>query len=249
MPRIEPLNEVVSWPHDEGTLGIIGVAPWATLSFLEILYGLIPAQKDWHYPRVLVDVNTKLPSRGRYFELGERDPSPYIHETIRELAEQGATAVAVPCNTAHLLYDSWAADAPIPVVDIVASVVDCFADLEPGSQVTVLASDSIRRHGLYSRALCRQGLEEMPMSDAEQQVVATAISEVKQSGEISVTTLEKIHAALHEQQIRGTEGIIIGCTELAALQAAGLQYAPLVVESNRALAVASLRAIGVSQGI
>jgi aspartate racemase len=102
MPKIKPLGGEVDWPIDEGTLGIVGVAPWATLEFCKVLYTRVLATKDWHYPRVIVDINTKLPSRGRYFQLGETDPSPAIKESISELHLQGATVVVVPCNTAHV---------------------------------------------------------------------------------------------------------------------------------------------------
>ena len=82
MPIIRPPGGDVNWPEDEGTLGIVGVAPWATINFCKLLYGLIKAEKDWHYPRIIADINTKIPSRGRYFQLGETDPSPAIAMTI-----------------------------------------------------------------------------------------------------------------------------------------------------------------------
>ncbi|WP_323018058.1 hypothetical protein [Castellaniella sp.] len=65
------------------------------VGFSGALYSLVPATKDWHYPRVLTDINTKLPSRGRHLDLGERNPAPYIRETIEELAVQGATCAVV----------------------------------------------------------------------------------------------------------------------------------------------------------
>ena len=86
MPTISPPGGDVSLSADEGVIGVVGVAPWATLDFLNALYKRVPATKDWHFPRVLCDVNTKLPSRGRHFELGERDPSPFIKDSIAELA-------------------------------------------------------------------------------------------------------------------------------------------------------------------
>lgn len=53
----------------DGIVGVVGVAPFSTVEFLKILYGLVLAEKDWHYPRVICDINTKIPSRGRHFEL------------------------------------------------------------------------------------------------------------------------------------------------------------------------------------
>ena len=63
MPKIEPVNQEVNWNKEEGTLGIVGVAPWATIEFCKSFYSKIKAVKDWHYPRVIVDINSKIPSR------------------------------------------------------------------------------------------------------------------------------------------------------------------------------------------
>ena len=124
MPRVEPEPSLAGWDPCEGTIGVVGVAPWATLDFCRAVYSLVDAEKDWHYPRLLIDANAKIPSRGRYLELGERDPSPLIRETIDELAEQGATVVAVPCNTAHLLYDRWASGARVAVPNLIEVTAD-----------------------------------------------------------------------------------------------------------------------------
>ena len=104
MPRIAPPGGVVDWPESEGTLGVVGVAPWATLDFCRVLYQAVRASKDWHFPRLLLDINTKIPSRGRHLQLGETDPSSAIAATIAELAEMGVGRVSIPvasCMVAH----------------------------------------------------------------------------------------------------------------------------------------------------
>src|SRR4051812_28423752 len=104
MPLIPPRSENVWWPDDERVLGVLGVAPAATADFFVKLTSLTHARKDWEHVRVLIDSNPKIPSRGRHLELGETDPSPYLREGIEALLAQGAALVALPCNTAHILY-------------------------------------------------------------------------------------------------------------------------------------------------
>ncbi len=73
MPRILPSDGPVQWPPDEGVIGVVGVAPWATIDFVRSLYEFVDAGKDWHYPRVLLDIIPR--SRAcRYFEIDEEDP-------------------------------------------------------------------------------------------------------------------------------------------------------------------------------
>lgn len=242
MPHIAPPGGVVDWPIDEGTIGVIGVAPWSTLDFLKALYAQAqPTTRDWHFPRVIVDVNTKLPSRGRHLELGETDPSPFIAETIRELAAQGATVVAVPCNTAHVMYESWSAGAPVPVPSIidatVAEVVACGA-----RRVASFSSAALRQHRLYDRALERAGVAPVDIGDAGAALVRAIIESVKRKAGIEPALWEEASRLMDALAAQGVDAIVLGCTELAGLEPLALDRIGRAAESNRALAGAVLRA-------
>lgn len=245
MPRVQSIDGAVAWPAGEGTLGVVGVAPWATLDFLKALYGQVAASKDWHYPRVLCDLNTKLPSRGRHLELGERDPSPFIAETITELAAQGASAVVVPCNTAHILYPRWAARSPVPVPSIVDATTHALHEGR-ARKAAILASTTLYRHGLYQRALGEAGIAPCPLLDEEVVLVADTITAVKTRGGIDQALqppLERMFARLAHE---GVDGVVLGCTELAGLAPLANRHVAVVAESNAALACAALRAIGMT---
>lgn len=241
MPRILPVDDAVSWPADEGVIGVVGVAPWATIDFLKALYAQVAAEKDWHYPRVLCDINTKLPSRGRYLELGERDPSPFIAETIAELAHQGATLVVVPCNTAHILYSAWVAEAPVGVPSIVDAAV---AAVDAATLVAVFASRQAYQHGLYERALRVSGRNMVALEPGQIDLISVVIAAVKTAGQVPQALLEQVESLLQSLALRGVEALILGCTELTDLEAVARRYLPCVVDSNAALARAALLGIG-----
>lgn len=241
MPRILPVDDAVNWPADEGAIGVVGVAPWATIDFLKALYAQVAAEKDWHYPRVLCDINTKLPSRGRYLELGERDPSPFIAETIAELARQGATLVVVPCNTAHILYPDWAAEAPVAVPSIVDAAV---AAVGVAALVAVFASCSVYQHGLYECALQASGRDMVALERGQIDLIGAVIATVKTAGQVPQALLEQVESLLQSLASRGVEALILGCTELTDLEAVARRYLPCVVDSNAALARAALLGIG-----
>lgn len=242
MPTIAPLGGEVAWPKDEGVLGVVGVAPWATLEFCKSFYGMVTAQKDWHFPRVLLDVNTKLPSRGRHLQLGERDPSPYIAETIAELAKAGATVAVVACNTAHILYERWSRDAPVPVLNIVQEAV-CAAKLVGACRVLVLASASLAQHNLYGRQAELSGLCAVPLSWELQGVVNALIETIKMNGLFSEGDADDIARIVEYASMKQVDTVLLGCTELSTLrpyvEGAGLQ----VIDSNEALARAAYAAI------
>lgn len=239
MPKIQPTSSEVNWSIDEGVIGIVGVAPFATLEFMKILYDLIPATKDWHYPRVLIDMNTKIPSSGRYLELNENSPAPAIFETIKELASNGADCAIVPCNTAHLFFADWANNTPIPVISIVDAVMNELNKYKT-SKIAVFGSLSTEKKGLYSEPYIANGGEVYYLMNTEQVNVSRAIAEVKLQGFISQSCLNFLETDLINLKRKGVEGIVLGCTELSGLVNLCTKYMNIVVDSNHALATSTL---------
>lgn len=242
MPKLKPSGGAVTWHPDEGTLGVVGVAPWATLEFCREFYTLVTAEKDWHYPRMLLDINTKLPSRGRHLQLGEQDPSPFIAATISELAKAGATVGVVVCNTAHIFFDRWAFKSPIPIIHIIDATIEqaCGAGAE---KVLCLVSHSLATDGVYERKAMAAGLvcESLPVE--LQEIVNFLITKVKLNGTLSSEIDESLTKLLSFFVERNVDTVILGCTELSLLrlriQGAGLR----VIDSNEALARVALAAI------
>jgi aspartate racemase len=239
VPRIVPPGGPVDWPSEEGTLGVVGVAPWATLDFCRALYRAVAATKDWHFPRLLLDINTKIPSRGRHLQLGETDPSPAIAATIEELARQGATLAVVVCNTAHILHDRWARGAPIPVLHIIEETV--MGARESGARrVAPLVSVSLARYDLYGERARERGLGCVRPGSAEQAVVDELISAVKVSGALDSAQQQAARRLLAGLKADGVDTVIAGCTELSVLEGACVEADLGFVDSNVALARAAL---------
>jgi aspartate racemase len=243
MPRILPPGGAVDWPAGEGALGVVGVAPWATLDFCRALYRQVEAAKDWHYPRVLLDINTKLPSRGRHLQLGETDPSPAIAATIDELARQGATVAVVVCNTAHILFERWARHSPIPLLHIIEETTR-HAGERGARQVAALASASLAEHDLYGDRARQHGLGSVRIGPADQALVNQLIEEVKLSGKLGTAQLGSAGALLGRLRSAGVDTIIAGCTELSVLQGPSVEAGLRFVDSNAALAHAALTRLG-----
>lgn len=242
MPKITPPGGAVSWHAEEGTLGVVGVAPWATLEFSRCFYELIVAEKDWHYPRVLLDINTKLPSRGRHLQLGEQDPSPYIAATIAELAAAGATVAVVACNTAHILFDRWAAGSPIPIINIADAVVTqaCRAG---ASKVLALTSASLAENGMYQKKAVEAGLTFESLPAELQQIVNSFIDQVKLKGALSLDSKAAVAALLDFCVEQMVDTVLLGCTELSVLHTPIQNTGMCAIDSNEALARVAYSAI------
>jgi len=245
MPRILPPGGEVDWPREEGTLGVVGVAPWATVEFLRALYGQVRATKDWHYPRVLLDANSKIPSRGRHLQLGETDPSGAIAATIAELAAQGATVAVVLCNTAHLLFERWSRGAPIPVLHIVDETVAIAASQGARSAVA-FTSSSLAQSDLYGRMAAGRGFRCARPTPPEQKLVDEIIASVKVSGSFERGQADRLGAVLARLSAEEVDTVIAGCTELTGIASLCDDAALRVVDSNVALARAALGRLNLS---
>jgi len=244
MPKIRPSLSDVQWPASEGAIGVVGVAPWATVDFLHQIYALVPAKRDWDFPRVLVDANSKIPSRGRYFDLGETDPSPFIADTIDELIAAGATAVVVPCNTAHILFDSWSIRARDKVVSIIAATLDAIEGPR-GSRIAILGSAHLVRHATYTAPLEARAHVPVGLRNDQQALVDRVIGEVKTTNSLMVPTAQALKKMLGELQDDGVTTIVLGCTELAqGLRSVSQhRFSGDVIDSNIELARAALRQV------
>lgn len=239
MPTFSPVTEEVWWPESEGVIGVVGLAPWSTLEFLRSLYRQVKAERDWHYPRVVADLNSKIPSRGRYFDYGEEDPSPYIAATIGELARSGATVAVVPCNTAHIWVDRWGKDSPIPVINIIDEALKHVAR-NRADRIVILSSDTLSNSGFYRDQSSIYGLRPEFLSEESLATVSRLISHVKSSGQIPPEEKLAMNNLVKEIVSKSPDSVVLGCTELSQIQSDLLEKGLNVVDSNSILAARAL---------
>jgi aspartate racemase len=232
-----PMNDVYRWDPGEGVIGVLGVAPAATADFYRRLTALVSARKDWEHVRVLIDSNPKLPSRGRHLELGEADPTPFMRAGIAGLVSLGATVVAVPCNTAHILHDRYAAGSSVPVPNMVElATADLVARQPvPPRRVAVFGSRLTLQHDLYGQRLRPLGGDCLAM-DRHQAEVSALIEQVKQ-GQLSAAAWRWRELVA---RCADADAFVIACTELSSLPAPDWAGRP-VVDASESLARECMR--------
>jgi aspartate racemase len=219
-----PMDINVHWPINEKVIGVLGFSPIAVSNFLSYLVNR-QVDKEWQYPRILIDIDSKVPSRGRYLELGETDPVPFIKRDIELLCEKGADFVVIPCNTVHILYERFALDSPIPIPHII-DVTYCAAVNAGISRPVVLCSLSTANHGLYQQVF------KQAVRFPKQALVSEGIEAVKRNARteaIAEQILQTISA------MDNVDGVIYGCTEVGVLMQSVKPKLP-IVDSTKELA-------------
>lgn len=220
-------------------LGVLGgMGPLASADFMRQLTLLTPASCDQdHIPAVLWS-DPRIPDRTAARLAGGADPLPALLRGIRGLERAGATAIAIPCNTAHGWFAAMQAATPLPILHIVdAAAADLTRQGVPDGPVGLLGTAGTLAMGLYQQRLGRPCLT--PNDAAMARLVTPAIALVK------ANRVAEAHAPLAEAaqalMDRGAHAVVLGCTEIPLGIAAGPALAFPVVDTLAALARAAIR--------
>lgn len=233
------------------TVGVLGgMGPRATIRFLDVFVSQFAQESDRSVPRVLVDINTQLPSRTR-FALGiGPSPLPGLRDALDELRMAGAQVLAVPCNSADSLLGSEGVAHHPDYVSIVAE--SCKAALvslrrgESHSKVLVLGGRALEITGRYRQELELGGATAVFPVEELQKEVDRLIELVKQQGfeRTSSVVSEELKSVINCYKADVT---ILACTEL---DLPDLQVLPTdIVSSTRALALAVARRCGLNGSV
>lgn len=203
-------------------IGILGgMGPQAGVLLAERLIALNPAaRRDQDHPRVLLYSNSQVPDRSEAILRAGPSPVPEITASLRLLARAGADFAAIACNTAHVFLDDIRARAPLPVLDMIASVA---ARLACGNlrRVALLSTEGTAASGIYQRRLAAAGIEVSAPDPATQTVLSAAIYDPRRGIKARASppdpqTLAQLWAVSERLLTRHrAEALLIGCTELS----------------------------------
>ena len=200
-----------------GILG--GMGPEATVLLMQKVIAATPARDDADHVPLIVDQNPQVPSRIRHLIEGTGpDPAPVLTAMARRLAEAGAEALAMPCNTAHHYAPAIRAATALPFLDMVAlSVARAVALAGAGGRVGLLASPAVRKVGLFDRALAAAGLD--PAYPADEAALLAAIRRIKAEGPVPAAQ-DVLRAASADLLAQGATVQMIACTEFSLIAGA-----------------------------
>ncbi len=197
----------------EKVIGIIGgMGPLATADLFKKIVLNTKAEKDQDHIRVLVDNNTNIPDRTGAILHGGKDPVPELTKSAKALESMGADLLIMPCNTAHYFHKSVVEAVSIPVLHMIE--ITCNTLKKQGiKKAGLLATDGTVQSGIYQKAFEGSGIELIrPDEEGQKAVMDMIYGGVKASKwDFDTTSVKKTMESLFD---RGTETLILGCTEL-----------------------------------
>jgi aspartate racemase len=147
------------------TVGILGgMGPEATVALMARVIAGVAAQDDADHVPLIVDQNPQVPSRIRHLIEGTgEDPTSVLVAMAQRLQGAGATALAMPCNTAHAYVAAIRAAVTIPFIDMVAlSVAQARSHVArtsgPTDPIGLLCSPAVRLARVFDAPLAAAAL-------------------------------------------------------------------------------------------
>ena len=218
-----------------GVLG--GMGPLATVDFFGKVISETPAQGDADHVPMLIQSDPRIAPRPPAI-LGEgRSPLPELLAGRDRLIAAGATALAMPCNTAHFWYADLLKGCSVPFLSIVdASVHELTRLAAPGSTIGIIATRATLAAQIFDPALIRSGYNVMLPEDAVMNTLVLPGIECVKAGD-TVRGGQLIEQAVQALLQQGARAVVLACTETpVALDAIKSPLRIQCVDSTAALA-------------
>ncbi|CAG9272558.1 aspartate/glutamate racemase family protein [Paraburkholderia unamae] len=206
------LQSAVNETRFLGVLG--GLGPMAGASFLERLTALTRAPRDQdHIPTILWS-DPRVPDRTDAKLHGGANPLPLLLNGIEHLEKAGASAIAIPCNSAHLWYDELLQHTDLPILNIIDATVD---DLHNHGvwrgKIGLMGTAATLKFGMYQKVLEARGFT--PVVPTEEEIDEYCMKAIRL---VKANRLDEAFAPAAEGarllKERGATAIVLGCTEL-----------------------------------
>lgn len=214
--------EVCTQPSPASSKGLVGVlggmGPLATVDFMQKLLRATPARTDQDHLPVLVSSIPQIPDRTEAFRGAGESPLFALTECAMRLRVAGVGLIVMPCNTAHLWFDSVQSKVNLPMLHIVdAAMEDALSLAGADAQIGLLATDATIASGLYINRKPPSTTEKsfqwlLPTASEMLEWVMPGIAAVK-AGDIQAGT-QLLQSAATALQQRGAKALVLGCTEI-----------------------------------
>lgn len=218
-----------------GVLG--GMGPLATVDFFNKVLLATPAKGDADHVPLLIQSDPRIAPRPPAILSNGPSPLPELLLGRNRLIAAGATALAMPCNTAHFWYADLLDGCPVPFLSIVdASIRELAQIAEVGSSIGIIATRATLAAKIFEGPVASAGFKLVtPNEQVMDSLVLPGIEHVKAG-----TTQfggQLIEQAVQALLSNGARAVILACTETPlALDAVQSDLRTVCIDSTAALA-------------
>jgi aspartate racemase len=201
------------------TIGILGgMGPYATLAFFNSILTLTDAKKDWDHVHLVIDNNTQIPSRTRYYLYNEASPLSGMVHACQKLASYPVDAIVIPCNSAQAWRDEIQKEVHVPILDIFDATLSRVAkDYSSHDAVCVLGGRVTWGMRTYEDYALRYGYGYYSLSEQLQKRIEGIIEKIKLNEQLDSAADELCGIMKSILQQKQNVVFILGCTEFGCI--------------------------------
>ncbi len=223
-------------------LGIIGgLGPMASAYFYELITERTVASCDQDHIDMIISSRASTPDRTDFI-LGksDKDPLPAMIEDARALERYGATAIVIPCNTAHYFIDAVRNSVSVPMPSIITETV-LHLKKQGFKKPIILATEGTLCTNTYQRELTANGMEYAIPDERGRRLLMELIYGKVKSGVIPEPS--ELYELIDPMFESGCDCAVLGCTELSLI-GKKMVSDPRIVDSLTVLADSSILLMG-----
>ena len=196
-----------------GILG--GMGPYATIAFYQKILDITDVKKDSDHIHLLIDSNTKIPSRNRHFIFNEESPVDKMVKSINGMKKLGIKRVYLPCNSAsYFIPEILKYTKDVDVIGTIDVTVEYISKNYDKKRCMVLGAFIVYNKEPYREKLQAKGFKYIKYNEDLQKEVEDIIYGIKDnniSEKLVESTFELYNKIIAEYDI---DILILGCTEL-----------------------------------
>ncbi len=195
-----------------GVLG--GMGPLATVDFFNKVLLATPATGDADHVPLLIQSDPRIPPRPAAILGSARSPLPELLAGRDRLIAAGATALAMPCNTAHYWYADLASGCSVPFISIVtASIAEVGKLAAPGASIGIIATRATLAARLFDEPLQSAGYKALLPDDTMMDTLVLPGIDLVKAGQAAQGG-QLIAQAVQTLLSQGAGAVVLACTEI-----------------------------------
>jgi len=197
-------------------LGIIGgLGPMSSAYFYELITEHTAASKDQDHIDIILSSHATTPDRTDFI-LGksEDSPLPAMISDARSLEVYGASAIVIPCNTAHYFIDEVRRSVSVPMPSIITETV-LHCKKRGFRKAAILATEGTIKSCSYQNEFEKHGMEWMIPDELGTEKLMDIIYGKVKKGVIPLP--EELYDVVSPMFDAGCDCAILGCTELSLI--------------------------------
>lgn len=197
-------------------IGILGgMSPEASIEYYRLFVDLTrKSQLEENYPELIIyNLNFEDFCKPAFHHRDEKATN-LLRNKLQAIEDAGADFALIASNTPHFYYEELKQEISIPLLSIVGATADAASEMGLG-KVGLLGTDFTMTGEFYPEEFAKYGIKTVTPDEEDRKYVHGKIMSELVNGKIVDSTRKNLIEVVNKlKEVKGIEGVVLGCTEL-----------------------------------